>query len=141
MRREFAQIFLHTFLRPRSWESDQVGNFFFSRLDDRVIDIFDDTPLLSPYNLALVMGEIESLAETKAGPDKTTSTFWGDPKRGARGIYLLDKLDQIVSRLNDLFSTPYPLTKLDIVALPSQIVDNAGSPGLITMKWEKEDTW
>lgn len=99
-----------------------------------MIDTFDDTPLLSPYNLALVIGEIESLGETKAGLDKTTSTFWGDPKRGARGIYLLDKLDQVVARLNDLFSTPYPLPKLDIVALPSQIVDNTGSLGLITMR-------
>lgn len=99
-----------------------------------MIDIFDDTPLLSPYNLAFVMGEVESLGETRAGSNKATATFWGDPKRRSRGIYLLDKLDQVVVRLNDVFSMPYPLPKLDIVALPSRIVDNAGSPGLILMK-------
>ncbi|KYM85820.1 Thyrotropin-releasing hormone-degrading ectoenzyme [Atta colombica] len=104
--------------------------------DDRVIDIFTDTPLLSPYNLAFIMGEIESVGETKIGFDNATEvTFWGDPKkRRSRGIYLLDKLDQIVVHLNDMFLMPYPLPKLDIVALPSRIVDNAGSPGLISLK-------
>ncbi|XP_029673413.1 thyrotropin-releasing hormone-degrading ectoenzyme-like isoform X2 [Formica exsecta] len=103
--------------------------------DNQVIDTFNDTPLLSPYNLAFVMGEVESLSETKTGPDnKTTVTFWGDPKRRLRGIYLYDKLDQVVTYLNDIFSMPYPLSKLDIVALPPRIIDNAGSLGLISMK-------
>lgn len=105
-----------------------------SRSNNQVIDTFNDTPLLSPYNLAFVMGEIESLSETKAGPDKTTVTFWGDPKRRSRGIYLYDKLDQTITHLNDMFSTPYPLPKLDIIALPPRIIDNAGSLGLISLK-------
>lgn len=109
-------------------------DLYLSRADDRVIDTFSDTPLLSPYNLAFVMGEIESVGETKTELGNATGvTFWGDPKRRTRGIYLLDKLDQIVARLNDIFSMPYPLPKLDIVALPSRI-DNAGSPGLISLK-------
>lgn len=99
-----------------------------------MIDIFDDTPLISPYNLAFVMGEVESLGETKAGSDNAAVTFWGDLKRRLRGIYLLDKLDQVVARLSDIFLMPYPLPKLDIVALPSWIIDNVGSPGLISLK-------
>ncbi|XP_070165338.1 thyrotropin-releasing hormone-degrading ectoenzyme [Polyergus mexicanus] len=103
--------------------------------DNQVIDTFNDTPLLSPYNLAFVIGEVESLSETKTGPDnKTTVTFWGDPKRRLRGIYLYDKLDQIVTHLNDMFSMPYPLSKLDIIALPPGVIDNVGSLGLISMK-------
>ncbi|KAL6259506.1 hypothetical protein P5V15_009424 [Pogonomyrmex californicus] len=105
--------------------------------DDRMFDSFGDTPLLSPYNLAFVMGEIESLGETKIeslGPDNATVIFWSDSKRRSRGIYLLDKLEQIVVCLNNVFSMPYPLPKLDIVALPSRIVDNTGSPGLISLK-------
>ncbi|XP_050463767.1 thyrotropin-releasing hormone-degrading ectoenzyme-like isoform X2 [Cataglyphis hispanica] len=103
--------------------------------DNQMIDTFNDTPLLSPYNLAFAMGEFESLSETKAGPDnKTTVTFWGDPKRRLRGIYLYDKLDQVVTYFNDMFSMPYPLPKLDIIALPPRIIDNTGSLGLISMK-------
>lgn len=105
------------------------------RSNDRVIDTFSDTPLLSPYNLAFVMGDIESLGEMKiVGLDNATVAFWGDSKRRSRGIYLLDKLNEIVVHLNDMFSMPYPLPKLDIVALPSRIVDNTGSPGLISLK-------
>lgn len=124
------------FLLPVTFthSASQCCVFFLSRSDDQVIDVFDDTPLISPYNLAFVMGEVESLGETKAGSDNATVTFWGDLKRRLRGIYLLDKLDQVAARLSDIFSMPYPLPKLDIVALPSRIIDNVGSPGLISLK-------
>lgn len=102
-----------------------------------MMDTFKDTPLLSPHNLAFVMGEIDSLGETKVGPDNATATFWGDAKKRSRGMYLLDKLGQIVTLLSDVFSMSYPLPKLDIVALPSRIVNNAASPGLISMRYEK----
>ncbi|XP_011152008.2 thyrotropin-releasing hormone-degrading ectoenzyme [Harpegnathos saltator] len=102
--------------------------------DDWAIDTFEDTPLLSPYNLAFVVGQVESLDETKAGPDNATVTFWGDLKRHSRGMYLVDKLYHVVEHLNGVFSMPYPLAKLDIVALPSRIVDNTGNLGLISMR-------
>ncbi|XP_032667675.1 thyrotropin-releasing hormone-degrading ectoenzyme-like [Odontomachus brunneus] len=102
--------------------------------DDWVIDTFEETPLLSPYNLAFVMGEIEILGETKAEPENATVTFWGDSKRRSRGTYLIDKLHYVVGHLHDVFSMPYPLPKLDIVALPSRIADNAGNLGLISMR-------
>ncbi|XP_071637830.1 endoplasmic reticulum aminopeptidase 1 isoform X4 [Temnothorax longispinosus] len=130
-------VFSVSVARPREARalSNMPLNISKDTSGDRVIDTFSDTPLLSPYNLAFVMGEVESLGETKTGLDNATGvTFWGDPKRRSRGIYLLDKLDQIVTHLYDIFSMPYPLPKLDIVALPSRIVDNAGSPGLISLK-------
>ncbi|XP_018313783.1 thyrotropin-releasing hormone-degrading ectoenzyme isoform X1 [Mycetomoellerius zeteki] len=130
-------VFSVSVIRPREARvlSNMPLNISKDTSDDRVIDTFSDTPLLSPYNLAFVMGEVESVGETKMGLDNATGvTFWGDPKRRSRGIYLLDKLDQIVVHFNDMFSMPYPLPKLDIVALPSRIVDNAGSPGLISLK-------
>ncbi|XP_067207011.1 thyrotropin-releasing hormone-degrading ectoenzyme-like [Linepithema humile] len=129
-------VFSVSVVRPREARvlSNMPLNTSSNTSDDQVIDIFDDTPLISPYNLAFVMGEVESLGETKAGCDNATMTFWGDLKRRLRGIYLFDKLDQVVARLNDIFSMPYPLPKLDIVALPSRIIDNVGSPGLISLK-------
>ncbi|XP_018399357.1 PREDICTED: thyrotropin-releasing hormone-degrading ectoenzyme-like [Cyphomyrmex costatus] len=130
-------VFSVSVIRPREARvlSNMPLNISKDVSDDRVIDTFSDTPLLSPYNLAFVMGEVESVGETKIGLDNATGvTFWGDLKRRSRGIYLLDKLDQIVVCLNDMFSMPYPLPKLDIVALPSRIVDNAGSLGLISLK-------
>ncbi|XP_077262138.1 endoplasmic reticulum aminopeptidase 1 isoform X3 [Temnothorax americanus] len=130
-------VFSVSVARPREARalSNMPLNISKDTSGDRVIDTFSDTPLLSPYNLAFVMGEVESLGKTKTGLDNATGvTFWGDPKRRSRGIYLLDKLDQIVTHLYDIFSMPYPLPKLDIVALPSRIVDNAGSPGLISLK-------
>jgi len=105
------------------------------------MDAFEDTPLLSPHNLAFVMGDVESLGKAKAGPDNGTATFWGDPKRRSRGMYLVDKLERIVALLSDMFSMPYPLPKLDIVALPPRIVDDTGSPGLITLRYRSISIW
>jgi len=102
-----------------------------------MMDTFEDTPLLSPHNLAFVMGEIESLSKAKTGSGNGTATFWGDPKRRSRGMYLIDKLEQAVALLSDMFSMPYPLPKLDIVALPLRIVDDTGSPGLITLRYQR----
>ncbi|XP_011882030.1 PREDICTED: aminopeptidase N-like isoform X2 [Vollenhovia emeryi] len=130
-------VFSVSMARPREARvlSNMPLNTSKDTSNDRMIDIFNDTPLLSPYNLALIMGEIESVGETRTGLDNATAvTFWGDPKRRSRGIYLLDKVDQIVAIFYDIFSMPYPLPKLDIVALPSRIVNNVGSPGLISLK-------
>lgn len=130
-------VFSVSVARPRETRvlSNMPLNISKDISDNRVMDTFRDTPLLSPYNLAFVMGEIELLVETRTGLDNVTEvTFWGDPKKRSRGIYLLDKLDQIVTYFYEVFSMPYPLPKLDVVALPSRIVDNAGSPGLISLK-------
>ncbi|XP_025986901.1 thyrotropin-releasing hormone-degrading ectoenzyme isoform X2 [Solenopsis invicta] len=130
-------VFSVSTVRPREIRvlSNMPLNVSKDTSDDRVIDTFSDTPLLSPYNLALIMGEVESVGDTKTGLDNATRVvFWGDPKRRSRGIYLLDKLDPIVVRFSDIFSMPYPLPKLDVVALPSRIVNNVGSLGLISLK-------
>ncbi|XP_072760399.1 thyrotropin-releasing hormone-degrading ectoenzyme isoform X2 [Anoplolepis gracilipes] len=130
-------VFSLSVARPRKARvlSNMPLNISRNTSDNQVIDTFNDTPLLSPYNLAFVIGEVESLSETRTGLDnKTTMTFWGDPKRRSRGIYLYDKLEQVITYLNDMFSMPYPLSKLDIIALPPRIIDNTGSLGLISIK-------
>lgn len=99
-----------------------------------VIDVFDESPPLSPHSLALMMGYIESVGVTFVGDSKVVATFWNDASRQSQGIYLFDKLDSTVINLNDVFPLPYPLPKLDLVALPPGIDENMGSPGLIAMK-------
>ncbi|XP_076675185.1 aminopeptidase N isoform X1 [Andrena cerasifolii] len=99
-----------------------------------VIDVFDESPPLSPHSLALMMGHIESVGVTFVGDSEVVATFWKDANRQSQGIYLFDKLDSAVINLIDLFPLSYPLPKLDLVGLPPGIDESMGSPGLIAMK-------
>nr|XP_034185572.1 aminopeptidase N-like [Osmia lignaria]XP_034185573.1 aminopeptidase N-like [Osmia lignaria] len=99
-----------------------------------VIDTFDESPPLSPHNLAFLMGHIESIGVTFAGNSDVVVTFWGESNRQSQGIYVFDKFNQAVTNLIDVFSMPYPLPKLDVVGLPSGIDENMANPGLIEMK-------
>ncbi|XP_076764436.1 thyrotropin-releasing hormone-degrading ectoenzyme isoform X2 [Xylocopa sonorina] len=102
--------------------------------DNSTVDIFDDSPPLSPHNLAFVMGHIEATGTTLIGGNGTVVTLWCDSNRRSREIYLFDKLNPVVINLIDLFSMPYPLPKLDLVSLPPGIDENIGNLGLIGIK-------
>nr|ARK20032.1 thyrotropin-releasing hormone-degrading ectoenzyme [Ampulex compressa] len=101
---------------------------------DRLTDIFDETPLLSSYNLGIVVGYVQSIDEMQIPDSNATAVFWGDPKRYSQGIYLRGKLESVMINLIDVFSMPYPLPKLDLIGLPPDIDDNVGKPGLILIK-------
>nr|XP_033335062.1 thyrotropin-releasing hormone-degrading ectoenzyme-like isoform X1 [Megalopta genalis] len=99
-----------------------------------VVDAFNESPPLSPHNLAFLMGHIETMGATFIADTNVVATFWSDPKRRSQGIYLFDKLEPAVMNLIDVFPIPYTLPKLDLVALPPGIDDSIASPGLIAVK-------
>ena len=109
---------------------------FVSSLDSSglVINTFDDSPPISPHNLAFVMGHIEAMNATLIGDTEVVATFWRDSNRTSPEIYLFDKLNSVVVNLMDVFLTSYPYPKLDLVGLPPGINENMGSPGLIAIK-------
>ncbi|CAK9832931.1 Thyrotropin-releasing hormone-degrading ectoenzyme [Anthophora retusa] len=99
-----------------------------------VIDTFDISPLLSPYNLAFFMGHIEAIDTITIANSEVVAAFWCESERRSREIYLLDKLSRVIDNLIDVFSMPYPFPKLDLVCLPPGIDESTGSPGLIALK-------
>ncbi|KAF3425145.1 hypothetical protein E2986_06415 [Frieseomelitta varia] len=110
---------------------------FVSSLDSSlVIDTFDDSPPISPHNLAFVMGHIEAINATLIGDTEVVATFWRDSNRTLPEIYLFDKLNSVVVNLMDVFLTSYPYPKLDLVGLPLGINENMGSPGLIAINFD-----
>ncbi|KAG9434300.1 thyrotropin-releasing hormone-degrading ectoenzyme isoform X1 [Apis mellifera carnica] len=98
------------------------------------VNIFDDSPPMSPHNLAFTMGHIEVINATFVGDTEVLATFWCDSNRSSQETYLIDKLNTVVVNLIDVFSTSYPLPKIDIVSLPPGIDENIGSLGLIALK-------
>lgn len=96
------------------------------------ITSFETTPKMSVYLLAFVTGELGyQEAKTKDGvivrayatPDNVSNTGFG-----------LDAAARILEFFNDYFGTPYPLKKLDMVALPDFNVGAMENWGLMTFR-------
>ncbi|XP_046823563.1 aminopeptidase N-like isoform X2 [Vespa crabro] len=101
--------------------------------DNCLIDTFNDTPPISPHNLAFVVGNLEALIQTLIN-SKIFVTFWAEFNTTSQGFYLLNKVEPTIVGLTDILSISYWLPKLDLVCLPWKIVRSSGNPGLITMR-------
>lgn len=76
---------------------------------------FAATPKMSSYLLFLAVGDFERISRKVGDVDVGVVV-----KRGSTGQagYALDAAAQLLPWFNDYFGTPYPLPKLDMVALP-----------------------
>src|SRR6185312_636609 len=62
-----------------------------------------------------VAGELESIAAEKEGVKLRVVTTKG---KAEMGRYALESAAQILQYYNDYFGVPYPLPKLDLIAIP-----------------------
>jgi aminopeptidase N len=76
---------------------------------------FATTPKMSSYLLYLTVGELERISRTVAGVDVGVVTRKG---AGSYGRYALDAAVETLPWFNEYFGTPYPLPKLDMIAVP-----------------------
>ncbi|HET9418466.1 MAG TPA: M1 family metallopeptidase [Chthoniobacterales bacterium] len=72
------------------------------------------TPSMSSYLNVFVAGELDMIA-TKAGTELRVVTTKG---KAGTGRYALESTAQILDYYNDYFGVPYPLPKLDQIAIP-----------------------
>jgi puromycin-sensitive aminopeptidase len=89
---------------------------------------FDETPPLSTYLLALVVGELESSPIRRCG--RTPIRIWAVPGRRAQMGFALDAAQAALERLERYFGLPYPYAKLDLIAAPDfefGAMENAGA--------------
>jgi aminopeptidase N len=76
---------------------------------------FAATPLMSSYLNVFVAGELD-LVESRSGP--TQIRVIATKGKAELGRYALEATMQILQYYNDYFGVPYPLPKLDQIALP-----------------------
>ncbi|RHY85163.1 hypothetical protein DYB35_013959, partial [Aphanomyces astaci] len=77
---------------------------------------FDETPVMSTYLLAMVVGEFDFVSGfTKEGVVVRVYTPVG---RSERGQFALKVATQCLSFFTHKFGIPYPLAKLDMLAIP-----------------------
>ncbi|MBP6038495.1 MAG: M1 family metallopeptidase [Candidatus Saccharimonas sp.] len=101
--------------------------------DGNLITIFETTPRMSTYLLALVMGELQSTsATTKSGIEVNV---WATPAQKPGSLdYALREAVNTVEFFDEYFGVPYPLPKADHVAVPDFSAGAMENWGLITYR-------
>ncbi len=91
---------------------------------------FAETPPLSTYLIALVIGELESSRMRRAGRRHTPIRIWGVPGSKSQMGFALEAAEASLVRLERYFALPYPYEKLDLIAVPDfefGAMENAGA--------------
>ncbi|GKY96228.1 hypothetical protein MPSEU_000582700 [Mayamaea pseudoterrestris] len=93
---------------------------------------FMDTPQMSPYLLAFIVGEFDSVqAVSKEG---VLVKVYTPPGKSDSGHYALDCAVRALDAYNAFFEVPYPLLKLDMVAIPEFAAGAMENWGLVTYR-------
>ena len=83
--------------------------------DGTRITYFDPTPRMATYLLYLGIGHFDSVRSHAGAVGLATYT---PPGRGASGVYALSVAEKLLPEYERYYGIPYPLPKLDLVAVP-----------------------
>jgi aminopeptidase N len=95
---------------------------------DKKIVIFERSPPMSTYLVSLICGRLDSIEDQVDGVKLRVFTIPGKAKLGA---FALENERKLVSYYRDYFGIPYPLPKLDQIALPQNFGGSVESWGTI----------
>eukprot|EP01087_Luapelamoeba_hula_P011055 TRINITY_DN2978_c0_g1_i2.p1 TRINITY_DN2978_c0_g1~~TRINITY_DN2978_c0_g1_i2.p1 ORF type:complete len:911 (-),score=164.43 TRINITY_DN2978_c0_g1_i2:27-2624(-) len=99
--------------------------------DNKVV-VFDRSPIMSTYLLAMVVGELEYVeGKTTTGVDVRVYAPLGKKEQGR---FALDVALRTLPFYNDYFGIPYPLPKSDLVAIPDFAAGAMENWGCITYR-------
>ncbi|MGH8066855.1 MAG: M1 family metallopeptidase, partial [Candidatus Entotheonellia bacterium] len=92
---------------------------------------FSETPIMSTYLLAIMVGEFECV---EAQAEGTLVRVWTTPGKKEQGRFALDASCRLLSFYNNYFGIPYPLPKLDLIAIPDFAAGAMENWGAITYR-------
>ncbi|MDP4038415.1 MAG: M1 family metallopeptidase [bacterium] len=103
------------------------------KLDRNIIkDYFATTPKMSTYLLAFAIGEFEQIStKTKEGIEVRVLAT---PGKSQLGRFALDTSTKVLTFYNEYFAIPYPLSKLDMIAIPDFAFGAMENWGLVTYR-------
>ena len=93
---------------------------------DQKIVVFEKTPLIASDMVFLVCGKLEWLEDEVAGVKLRIVTT---PGKKEWGTYAMEVTKQLLPYFTDYFAIPFPLSKLDQIAFPSDAGDGDGKLG------------
>ena len=94
--------------------------------------LYDKTPVMSTYLLAFVIGDLTHIEKEAA--DGTMVGVWMTRGKEEQGQFALDTSVKLLSFFNDYFGIPYPLPKLDHLAIPDFAAGAMENWGCVTYR-------
>ena len=96
---------------------------------------FAETPVMSTYLLAFVVGDLVSTESEYSGAGtRTMVRVWTTRGNEGKGAFALDTSVKMLAFFNDYFGIPYPLEKLDHIAIPDFAAGAMENWGAITYR-------
>lgn len=95
---------------------------------------YQQTPKMSTYLLALVVGEFDGISRVSGGIQTTVYTV---PGKAAQGQFCLDVAVECLDLYQKLFDIPYPLAKSDLLAIPDFAAGAMENWGCVTYREAK----
>jgi puromycin-sensitive aminopeptidase len=93
---------------------------------------FAETPIMSTYLLAFIVGHLVSVEQRAEGG--TMVGVWTTPGKEAQASFALDTSVKLLGYFNDYFGIPYPLPKLDHIAIPDFAAGAMENWGAVTYR-------
>lgn len=92
---------------------------------------FAESPIMSTYLLAIMVGEFDCVEGQAEG---TQVHVWTTPGKQEQGRFALEVAGRLLSFYNGYFGIPYPLPKLDLIAIPDFAAGAMENWGAITYR-------
>ena len=93
---------------------------------------FGETPVMSTYLLAFVVGNLVSVEQR--APNGTKVGVWTTPGKENQAAFALDTSVKLLGYFNEYFGIPYPLAKLDHIAIPDFAAGAMENWGAVTYR-------
>ncbi|WP_408889343.1 M1 family metallopeptidase [Myxococcus faecalis] len=93
---------------------------------------FQTTPPLPTYLVAFAVGPFDAVDAGTAGEAKVPVRMLVPRGRGAEAAYAASVTAPLLAHLEEWFGSPYPYSKLDVLAVPGLVGGAMEHPGLIT---------
>ena len=93
---------------------------------------FAETPFMSTYLLAFIVGNLVSV-EARAASG-TMVGVWTTPGKESQAAFALDTSVKLLGYFNEYFGIPYPLAKLDHIAIPDFAAGAMENWGVVTYR-------
>lgn len=108
---------------------DEAGR---SEADDLTTVRFNPSPIMSTYLVAWVIGELDAVEATNS--EGVLVRVWAPRGSAEQGKFGLDVACRTLAFFNGYFDIPYPLPKMDMVAVPDFSAGAMENWGLVTYR-------
>jgi aminopeptidase 2 len=103
--------------------------------EDTKLIQFDTTPIMSTYLVAFIVGPFEYIESHTKGTEKPIRTrVYTLPGLVSQGTHALGVATKTLEFFESVFGQPYPLPKMDLVAIPDFDAGAMENWGLVTFR-------